>query len=99
MITNDSLRDSHFFPANIAWLNNCVGYANHRYFFMYIVYMWIGTVYLAIFGVEIAYKGYMRGAGDGWFETERLEGHAIRFNWTGHIVPVVSRERDRERII
>ncbi|XP_013420575.1 palmitoyltransferase ZDHHC16 isoform X2 [Lingula anatina] len=28
------------------WLNNCVGHYNHRYFFMFMVYMWIGVVYV-----------------------------------------------------
>lgn len=31
-----------------AWLNNCVGHFNHRYFFLFCLYMWLGTVYVSI---------------------------------------------------
>ncbi|CAH1782983.1 unnamed protein product [Owenia fusiformis] len=30
------------------WLNNCVGHYNHRYFFMFCTYMWIGTIYVCV---------------------------------------------------
>ncbi|ELT87603.1 hypothetical protein CAPTEDRAFT_226578 [Capitella teleta] len=29
------------------WLNNCVGHYNHRYFFLFCFYMWLGTVYVS----------------------------------------------------
>lgn len=35
------------------WLNNCVGHFNHRYFFMFCVYMWIGTVYVSWVGHDL----------------------------------------------
>lgn len=28
--------------------------------------------------------------GEGWFETEPLEGHPVRFNISGHALPIVS---------
>ncbi|XP_014680738.1 PREDICTED: probable palmitoyltransferase ZDHHC16 [Priapulus caudatus] len=30
------------------WLNNCVGHYNHRYFFSFCMFMWIGSTYVAI---------------------------------------------------
>lgn len=76
----------NFFPA---WLNNCVGYGNHRYFFLYMVYTAIGCLYIMIFGVEIAYKALWTGDGEGWSEIEPLVGHPVKFNLTGHIIAVV----------
>lgn len=73
-----------------AWLNNCVGYANHRYFVMYMAYTTLGTLFLIVFGIEIAFNAVFTGDGDGWLETEPLEGHPIRFNLSGHIVAVVN---------
>lgn len=73
-----------------AWLNNCVGYGNHRYFFLYMVYTTLGSLFLITFGIEIGYKALWLGEGDGWEETEPLQGHPVRYNLTGHIVPVVS---------
>ncbi|KAL4231827.1 Palmitoyltransferase zdhhc16 [Mactra antiquata] len=35
------------------WLNNCVGHNNHRYFFLFCVYMWFGTVYVSWTGHEL----------------------------------------------
>jgi len=37
------------------WLNNCVGHHNHRYFFLYMVYMVTGCAYIMAFGAEIFY--------------------------------------------
>ncbi|XP_028391059.1 palmitoyltransferase ZDHHC16B-like [Dendronephthya gigantea] len=30
------------------WINNCVGHFNHRYFFMFCVYMCLGTIYVSL---------------------------------------------------
>ncbi|XP_072033701.1 palmitoyltransferase ZDHHC16-like isoform X2 [Amphiura filiformis] len=30
------------------WLNNCVGHFNHRYFMLFCIYMWLGTLYVCI---------------------------------------------------
>ncbi|KAJ6640315.1 Palmitoyltransferase ZDHHC16 [Pseudolycoriella hygida] len=70
------------------WLNNCVGYGNHRYFILYMVYTTIGTLFIILFGAEIGYNALWMGDGEGWLETEPLEGHPIRFNLSGHIIPV-----------
>lgn len=38
------------------WLNNCVGFYNHHYFYMFCLYTWLGTIFIMIFGVKVAYK-------------------------------------------
>ncbi|GFS67871.1 palmitoyltransferase ZDHHC16 [Trichonephila clavipes] len=40
------------------WLNNCVGHFNHRYFFMFCAYAWIGVVFVIIFGIPVAYEHF-----------------------------------------
>lgn len=30
------------------WINNCVGHFNHRYFVLFCIFMWTGTVYVTI---------------------------------------------------
>ncbi|CAL1525970.1 unnamed protein product [Lymnaea stagnalis] len=35
------------------WLNNCVGFYNHRYFLQFVFYMWFGTVYASIAGYDV----------------------------------------------
>jgi len=53
------------------------------------VYTTIGTLFIILFGAEIGYNALWLGDGEGWLETEPLEGHPIRFNLSGHIIPVV----------
>lgn len=38
------------------WLNNCVGYFNARYFYLYMVYMVVGVTFVIIGGVDIGYQ-------------------------------------------
>jgi len=34
------------------WLNNCVGFYNHRHFFMFTVWIWFGAVYISVIGYD-----------------------------------------------
>uniref|UniRef100_A0A7G3AM91 Palmitoyltransferase n=1 Tax=Lutzomyia longipalpis TaxID=7200 RepID=A0A7G3AM91_LUTLO len=70
------------------WLNNCVGFGNHRYFFLYMVYTAVGSIFIIVFGMGIGYNSLLLGDGEGWFETEPLEGHPVRFNISGHALPI-----------
>ena len=71
-------------------LNNCVGFGNHRYFFLYMVYTAIGTLFIITFGIEIGYSVLIVGEDLAWTETEPLKGHPVKFNLSGHIIAVVS---------
>lgn len=31
---------------HVAWMFNCIGHNNHRYFMVFIIYMWMGTCYV-----------------------------------------------------
>lgn len=73
-----------------AWLNNCVGYANHRYFFLYMLYTTIGCLFLIICGLEIGHKYLWLDHSESWTELEPLEGQPVKFNISGHVIPVVS---------
>ncbi|XP_014256493.1 palmitoyltransferase ZDHHC16A [Cimex lectularius] len=58
------------------WLNNCVGHYNHRYFFMYMVFISLSTFFIMAFGIEIAYN-------EVWLQNTREEepyGHPVRMN-------------------
>ncbi|GLH07087.1 Palmitoyltransferase Hip14 [Gryllus bimaculatus] len=65
------------------WLNNCVGHSNHRYFFLYMVYVVAGVLFLMVFGVQLAYE-------EVWLAEEEeppIEGHPVRVNDT-MLIPV-----------
>ncbi|XP_016951073.1 palmitoyltransferase ZDHHC16 [Drosophila biarmipes] len=70
------------------WLNNCVGYGNHRYFFLYMAYTTLGCLFLILFGLEIGHKYLWLDNGETWTEIEPLEGQPVKFNLSGHIIPV-----------
>ncbi|KAL9893652.1 palmitoyltransferase ZDHHC16 [Glossina fuscipes fuscipes] len=70
------------------WLNNCVGYGNHRYFFLYMLYTTMGSLFLVVFGFEIGYRYLWLEHTDNWTELEPLEGHPVKINLSGHLIPV-----------
>lgn len=41
-----------------AWLNNCVGHYNHRYFFSFCLFMTMGCIYCSISGWEMFQDAY-----------------------------------------
>lgn len=41
-----------------AWLNNCVGHFNHRYFFSFCLFMTLGCVYCSISGRNLFLDAY-----------------------------------------
>lgn len=48
-----------FFNISVpAWLNNCVGHFNHRYFFCYCLFMTLGCVYCSISGRNLFLDAY-----------------------------------------
>lgn len=57
---------------------------------MYMLYTVIGSLFLIVFGIGIAYNVLWLNNDEEWTETEPLEGHPITYNKTGHIVPIVS---------
>lgn len=57
---------------------------------MYMFYTTIGSLFLVLFGLELAYHYVWIGQDEGWQETEPLEGHPVTYNLTGHIIPLVS---------
>lgn len=38
------------------WLNNCVGYFNARYFYLYMVFMVAGVTFVIMAGIDIGYQ-------------------------------------------
>ncbi|GAB1600488.1 palmitoyltransferase ZDHHC16-like [Argonauta hians] len=51
------LRMDHHCP----WLNNCVGFYNHRYFFLYMVYMMCGCLYACFIFYPLFYDNFYVG--------------------------------------
>lgn len=41
-----------------AWLNNCVGHFNHRYFFSFCLYMTLGCIYCSISSRDLFLDAY-----------------------------------------
>lgn len=54
------------------------------------VYTTSGCLFLILFGIEIAYKFVWLDEADNWTEEESLIGYPIKFNISGHIIPIVS---------
>lgn len=77
------------FDHHCPWLSNCVGFYNHRYFFMYMAWTCIGIIYICSFGVGLAYDVLWKYSGEeAWTPDEDLVGHPVRFNLSGHAIPV-----------
>lgn len=73
------------------WLNNCVGYFNARYFFLYMVYMVIGVTFVIIAGFDIGYVAlWLNDTGVLIQHNDPdLIGHPVRKNQSGVLVPVM----------
>lgn len=56
------------------------------------IYTVIGVVFIMLFGIGIGYEVLWIGDGGGWQEVEELRGSPVKFNLTGHIVPVTEVE-------
>lgn len=41
-----------------AWLNNCVGHFNHRYFFSFCLYMTLGCIYCSVSSKDLFLDAY-----------------------------------------
>ncbi|KAL0902570.1 hypothetical protein ABMA27_000407 [Loxostege sticticalis] len=72
------------------WLNNCVGYFNARYFYLYMVYMVVGVTFVIIGGVDIGYQVLWLNDTGGIIPNNDpdLIGHPVRMNQSGVLVPV-----------
>lgn len=53
------------------------------------LYTTVGVLFIIVFGFELGYNVLIVGDGIGWNEVEPLHGHPVRFNLSGHIIPVV----------
>lgn len=42
----------------LAWLNNCVGHFNHRYFFSFCLYMTMGCMYCSVSCKDMFIEAY-----------------------------------------
>ncbi|XP_026678048.1 palmitoyltransferase ZDHHC16B-like, partial [Diaphorina citri] len=62
-----------------AWLNNCVGHWNHRYFFLFMIYTVLGCAFLMTFGLEIVYKEVYLGYDpyDYYYESQDEGGDVV----------------------
>lgn len=56
------------------------------------VYTVIGVTFVMLFGIGIGYEVLWVGDGGGWQEVEGLQGSPVRFNLTGHVIPVTEIE-------
>lgn len=54
------------------WLNNCVGYYNARYFYLYMVYMVTGVTFIIIAGVDIGYQVLWLNDTGGYFFRRKI---------------------------
>lgn len=75
------------------WMNRCIGHKNRRYFFLFMAYTVFGVIFIMTFGLGIGYN--VLWLGDyAWEEKEPLRGALVRYNLTGHLVPVTEVDYD-----
>nr|CAI5847999.1 unnamed protein product [Callosobruchus analis] len=79
------------------WLNNCVGFKNHRYFFLYMVYTVLGVLFVIICGFDVAYTAILLTPAD--LDEPKLEGHSVKINRTGALIPVTDAPELDESLI
>ncbi|XP_061667036.1 palmitoyltransferase ZDHHC16B isoform X2 [Syngnathoides biaculeatus] len=53
-----------------AWLNNCVGHFNHRYFFSFCIYMTLGCIYCSVSSRDMFLEAY--NAVESYYQTPPL---------------------------
>ncbi|XP_038216863.1 palmitoyltransferase ZDHHC16B isoform X2 [Zerene cesonia] len=72
------------------WLNNCVGFFNARYFYLYMAYMVAGVTFIIVFGIDIGYVVIWINDPDAATlkDDPELIGHPLRMNQSGVLVPV-----------
>lgn len=63
----------NMFPA---WLNNCVGHFNHRYFFSFCLYMTLGCIYCSISSRDLFLEAY-----------SAIEVNDLHFEWSFPLTP------------
>ncbi|KAG7313572.1 hypothetical protein JYU34_000723 [Plutella xylostella] len=71
------------------WLNNCVGYYNARYFYLYMVYMAAGVSFVITGGLDIGYVVWLNDTGGIIPHNDpNLIGHPVKLNQSGFLVPI-----------
>ena len=52
-LRNHHISADFFLNEVTAWMNNCIGFYNHRYFIMFCVFMWLGTLYVCFTSFDL----------------------------------------------
>ncbi|XP_043209339.1 palmitoyltransferase ZDHHC16B-like isoform X2 [Amphibalanus amphitrite] len=73
------------------WLNQCVGHYNHRFFYMYMVYMVLGTVFVMAFGHDILLTEYYRERTELGLDLRPGDNVTTEASSYGNVAPTVTR--------